>query len=239
MTVLMPRAFSFSSRFEPRNLSGPFWRAHSPSRGINPGSITSAGVALPSLPTRLYHTIAPAVRAAAWSRLTLGTVATQRGRAPQLAFIISRMRRAVVEPSSVTGLSSGAGGGFTVAQSLRISAVEDDAANAIMSTPAAAAAPRNRVRMSNIVSSFGFIGSLRFQLYLSAKPYACRPLVSISDRPSRGWVAGCPGLCARKCVGLLSDFIGACQSFQKRREPAIVRGTIAPLIFQVLAEHRL
>jgi nicotinamidase-related amidase len=30
----MPRAFSFSSRFEPRNLSGPPCRTHSPSRGI-------------------------------------------------------------------------------------------------------------------------------------------------------------------------------------------------------------
>src|SRR6202049_1986309 len=59
----MPRAFSFSSRFEPRNLSGPFWRAHSPSRGMNPGSITSAGVGVP-LPTRLYQTIAPPVRTA-------------------------------------------------------------------------------------------------------------------------------------------------------------------------------
>src|ERR1700674_1897248 len=102
----------------------------------------SAGVALPSLPTRLYHTIAPAARAASWSRLTLGTVATQRGRAPQFIFIMSRMSRAVVEPSSVTGLSSGFGGSFTVAQSSRTSAAEDDAANAIRRTPAATAAQR-------------------------------------------------------------------------------------------------
>src|ERR1700674_5687903 len=157
MTVLMPRAFSFSSRFDPRNLSGPPWRAHSPSRGINPGSITSAGVAAPLLPTRLYHTIDPAVRAASCSRLTLGIVATQRGRAPHPAFIMSRMSKAVVEPSTVTALTSGRGGGFTVAQSSRISAAEDDTANTIMSAPAATAAPRNRVRMSNIVPSFGFI----------------------------------------------------------------------------------
>src|ERR1700680_2750848 len=155
MTVLMPRAFSFSSRFEPRNLSGPFWRTHSPSRGMNPGSIMSAGVAMPLLPTKLYHTIAPAARAASFSRLTLGTVATQRGRAPQFAFIMSRMSRAVVEPSSVTGLSSGGGGAFAVAQSSRISAAKDDVANAIMIATAATAAPRNTVRGFNILPSLG------------------------------------------------------------------------------------
>src|SRR5258708_7445863 len=153
MTVLIPRAFSFSSRFEPINLSGPFWRTHSPSLAVNPGSIWSAVVAMPLLPTKLYHTIAPAVRAESWSRLTVGTVATQRGRAPQFAFIMSRMSRAVVEPSSVTGLSSGGGGAFAVAQSSRMSAAEDDAANAIMIVIAAAAAPRNRVRIFNIVLS--------------------------------------------------------------------------------------
>src|SRR6266851_5722722 len=149
----MPRAFNFSSKFEPINLSGPFWRTHSPSPGVNPGSITSPGVAMPLLPTRLYHTIAPAFRAASFSRLTLGTVVTQRGRAPQLAFIMSRMSRAVVEPSSVTGLSSGGGGAFAVAQSSRISEAKDDAANAIMIVIAAVAAPRNRVRIFNIVLS--------------------------------------------------------------------------------------
>src|SRR5258707_2545767 len=138
----MPRAFSFSSRFEPINLSGPFWRTHSPSFAINPGSITSAGVAVPLLPTKLYHTIAPALRAASFSRLTLGTVATQRGRAPQFAFIMSRISRAVVEPSSVTDLSSGGGGAFAVAQSSRISVAEDDAAKAIKIVTAATAAPR-------------------------------------------------------------------------------------------------
>src|SRR6266550_6271934 len=67
--------------------------------------------------------MAPAARAASWSFLTLGTVATQRGRAVQPDFIISRMRRAVVLPSSVTGLSSGTGGVFTVAHSVMMSAV--------------------------------------------------------------------------------------------------------------------
>src|ERR1700730_13392586 len=151
MTVLMPRAFSFSSRFEPRNLSGPPWRSHSPSRGINPGSITSAGVAWPLLPTKLYHTIAPAVRAASCRRLTLGIVAKHRGRVPQFAFIMSRMSRAVVEGASVTDLSSGRGGSFTVVQSSRISAAEDHAAKVIMSAPAIAAAQRNRVRTSDMI----------------------------------------------------------------------------------------
>src|SRR4029077_3924915 len=115
----------------------------------------SAGVAMPLLPTRLYHTIAPAARAASFSRLTLGTVATQRGRAPQLAFIMSRRSRAVVGPSSVTGLSSTGGGAFAVAQSWRMSAAKDETPNEIMIATAAAAAPRNTVRMFNILPSLG------------------------------------------------------------------------------------
>src|ERR1700733_12370048 len=151
MTVLMPRAFSFPSRFEPRNLSGPFWRTHSPSRGIIPGSTASEGA------ERLYHTIAPALRAASSKRLTLGTEATQRGRMPHVpVFDMSRMRRAVVDPSTVTGLSSGRGGSFTVAQSSTISAAKDGAANAIISAAVVMAAPRSNVRMYNIVPSFDF-----------------------------------------------------------------------------------
>src|SRR5258706_9748875 len=147
MTVLTPPALSVSSRLEPRNLSGPPCRAHSPSRGINPGSTISAGVAAPLLPIRLYHTIAFAARAASCSRLTLGIVAMQRGRTPQLDFIMSRMSRAVVEPSSVTGLTSGAGGGFTAAQSSKILAAEDEEGKTIMrGTPAAGVAPRAKKR---------------------------------------------------------------------------------------------
>ena len=41
----------------------------------------------------------------------LGTAATQRGRALQPVFMISRNRSAVVEGSTVTSLSSGGGGG--------------------------------------------------------------------------------------------------------------------------------
>src|SRR5580700_11920525 len=113
----------------------------------------SAGVAMPLLPTKLYHTIAPALRAASFSLLTLGTVATQRGRAPQFIFIMSSMSRAVVEPSTVIGLSSGGGGAFAVAQSSRISAANDAVPNAIMIASAAAIAPRKRIRMFNILLS--------------------------------------------------------------------------------------
>src|ERR1700726_507248 len=109
----------------------------------------SAGVGVP-FPIMLYHTIAFAVRAASCRRLTLGTEATQRGRTPQLDFIMSRMSRAVVEPSRVTGLSSGSGGGFTAAQSSRISAAAVEAANAMMIAPATAAALRNKVRIFNM-----------------------------------------------------------------------------------------
>src|SRR3954454_2059334 len=58
-----------------------------------------------------------AARAASSSFLTLRTVARQRGRAPQLLFIISRTSSAVVFGSTLTGLSSGAGGSFTPAHS--------------------------------------------------------------------------------------------------------------------------
>ena len=51
------------------------------------------------------------------SVLTVATVARQRGRAPQLPFIMSSTRSAVVLGSTVTGLSSGTGGSFTLAHS--------------------------------------------------------------------------------------------------------------------------
>src|SRR6266700_571184 len=57
-------------------------------------------------------------RAPSSSFLTLGTVAMQRGRAPQFPFMKSRTRSAVGFGSTVTGLSSGTGGGFTLAHSV-------------------------------------------------------------------------------------------------------------------------
>src|SRR5437016_2444609 len=57
-------------------------------------------------------------RAASRSVLTVATVARQRDRAPQLPFIISSTRSAVVLGSTVTALSSGTGGSFTLAHSL-------------------------------------------------------------------------------------------------------------------------
>src|SRR5262249_30205125 len=80
-------------------------------------------------------------RAASSSFLILGTVAPQRGRAPQFVFMRSRIRSAVVFGSTVAGFSSGTGGGFTVAHSVVMSfACEDRAASAVM-TAASAAAP--------------------------------------------------------------------------------------------------
>src|SRR5215468_8154610 len=60
-------------------------------------------------------------RAASRIFLTLGMLAWQRGRTPQLAFMKSSRSNAVVLGSTVTGLSSGAGGVFTVAQSATMS----------------------------------------------------------------------------------------------------------------------
>src|SRR4029453_5479650 len=97
----------------------------------------------------------PAVRAASWSFLTFGTVSEQRGRLGQLVFIISRIKSAVVLPSSVTGLSSGTGGAFTVAHSAIMSAATDGDAvsNATASVPATAAAQRKRVCSRFMMSS--------------------------------------------------------------------------------------
>src|SRR5580692_297492 len=63
------------------------------------------------------------LRARAWSMsfFTLGTMGTQRGRAPQLFFMRSSTSSAVVFGSTVTGLSSGFGGSFTLSQSVMMS----------------------------------------------------------------------------------------------------------------------
>src|SRR5262245_25491689 len=54
---------------------------------------------------------------------TVDTVARQRGRAPQLPFIMSSTSSAVVLGSTLTGLSCGAGGNVTLAHSLVMSCV--------------------------------------------------------------------------------------------------------------------
>src|SRR3954470_6762513 len=70
------------------------------------------------------------------SFLMLGTVAWQRGRAPQLFFIRSRTRSAVVLLSTVTGLSTGTSGGFTephsVVMSLAPAGIAASAATAVI-----------------------------------------------------------------------------------------------------------
>src|SRR5579872_6913648 len=66
---------------------------------------------------------------------------------------MSMMMMAVVAPSSVTALASGAGGALTLAQSSRISAAEAHVAKTRIMTAAAAAAPANHFRIFNIVSS--------------------------------------------------------------------------------------
>src|SRR5262252_7036907 len=133
------------------NLSGPPWRYHSAVlRGLNEASITSSGPALPLLPTRLYQTTMLWERAASCIRLRLGTAATQRGRAVQPAFMMSSMRSAVVDGSTVTSFSSGGGGIFAVFQSATTSpAIDGDASSAPMS---AAVAPAT-VKRSFMVSS--------------------------------------------------------------------------------------
>src|SRR5262252_7440541 len=109
------------------------------------GSTTSSGVALPFEPTRLYQMTMLCARAASCSRFMFGTAATQRGRALQFPFIMSRKRSAVVEGSIVTSSSSGGGGATAVFQSDTTSATEGDPSHAARSAPPAAAAKRDAV----------------------------------------------------------------------------------------------
>src|SRR5215472_7724980 len=74
-----------------------------------------------------------------------GTAATQRGRASQLTFIMSRNRSAVVAGSTVTSLSSGGGGMTAVLQSEITSATDGDPSPASRSAPPAAAAQSDPV----------------------------------------------------------------------------------------------
>src|ERR1700691_1866551 len=82
-------------------------------------------------------------RAASRSFLTLGTVETQRGRAPQFVFMKSRIRSAVVLGSTVAGLSSGTGGGFTVAHSVVMSLARTGSAASAAMTAASKATRRD------------------------------------------------------------------------------------------------
>jgi hypothetical protein len=77
-----------------------------------------------------------------------GTAATQRGRAVQPAFMMSRNRSAVVEGSMVTSLSSGGGGATAVLQSEITSATDGDPSRAMSSVPAAA--KRDVVMLSSL-----------------------------------------------------------------------------------------
>src|SRR5262249_8139121 len=110
----------------------------------------SSGVALPFEPTRLYQTTILCARASSCSRLMLGTAATQRGRALQFAFMMSRSRSAVVEGSTVTSFSSGGGGTTALLQSEMTSAMDGDPSSATRSAPAAR---RNGVMLSSLYVS--------------------------------------------------------------------------------------
>src|ERR1700722_16848536 len=113
--------------------------------------MTSFGAALPSMPTRLYQTAMSWARAASCMRMMFGIAATQRGRAVQPAFMMSRNRSAVVEGSTVTSFSSGGGGTTAVLQSEMTSATDGDPSTAASSVPAAAAAKRDAVMLSSLI----------------------------------------------------------------------------------------
>src|SRR5215213_4630647 len=90
-------------------------------------------------------------RATSTSFLTVGTLAPQRGRTPQLPFIMSSTRRAVVLGSTVTLLSSGAGGTFTLVHSVMMSLA--DAGWPVNDATASNAAQQICFTMSDIISS--------------------------------------------------------------------------------------
>jgi hypothetical protein len=88
----------------------------------------------------------------------------------------------------VTGLSSTGGGALTLAQSSRISAPKDEAANAIRMARAAAAVPRNKVRKFNIVLSLDLsnpsnLSPIEFGHPLSAESYAA----AVLDTTNLSW----------------------------------------------------
>src|SRR5437764_15076323 len=93
-------------------------------------------------------------RAVSSSFLTLGTVAMQRGRTPQLAFIKSRTSSAVVLGSTVTGLSSGTGGGFTLAHSAVMSPAHAGSADSAEATAISVAQAIFLVKCVMFLSSF-------------------------------------------------------------------------------------
>src|SRR6202043_1967372 len=101
--------------------------------------MTSFGVALPSMPTKLYQTTMSWARASSCMRLMFGIAATQRGRAVQPIFMISSNNSAVVAGSTVTSFSSGGGGATAVLQSEMTSAADGDTSNAMMIAPPTAA----------------------------------------------------------------------------------------------------
>src|ERR1700722_20314743 len=101
--------------------------------------MTSFGVALPSMPTKLYQTTMSWARAASGVRLRVVRAATQRGRAVQPVFMMSSNNSAVVAGSTVTSFSSGGGGATAVLQSEITSATDGDASNAMMIAPPTAA----------------------------------------------------------------------------------------------------
>src|SRR5215470_7400463 len=108
-------------------------------------------------------------RAASRIFFTLGTLAWQRGRTPQLAFMKSSRRSAVVFGSTVTGLSSGAGGAFTVAQSATMSPAKADWVAVIAATANAAhASPRAK-----------FVVTLLMKFVIGG-PLPCAALISLA-----------------------------------------------------------
>src|SRR5580704_3866697 len=78
-------------------------------------------------------------RASSMSFFTTGTMGTQRGRAPQLSRMRSSTSSAVVFGSTVTDLSSGFGGSFTLSHSVVMSpAAAERAAQTIAAAISAA-----------------------------------------------------------------------------------------------------
>src|SRR6202158_1733531 len=123
MTVVIPLSFRIVARpvslSLSMNLSTNDTMTGSLPLGATAGRvspITGAGTLGPAVGTSVYTIVTPLARASASSFSILGMEATQRGRLSVLqnCLMKSIINSAVVLGSSVTGLSSGGGGGFTL-----------------------------------------------------------------------------------------------------------------------------
>src|ERR1700719_423906 len=105
-------------------------------------------------------------RASSMSFFTLGTMEAQRGRTPHLAFMRASTSSAVVFGSTVTDLSSGFGGSFTLSHSV------------VMSPAAARRAAENIAAAISAAQNFD---AVRFMAILLARATGAGPWIILCE----------------------------------------------------------